>query len=296
MWERRYEAVVAERTPNGRRSYRPEDVEKLSLLKSLTDLGTGIGSIAHLSLAELRQRASQMDRIRAMPVVGELRVAALGITLPDLLEGPRTANEHFTLVARGTDPRQFRADVRQQRPDALLIEISTLDAESVRLVTDLSRASRAEHVVVIYDFARSKDEQDLRSRGLRLLRSPVTTDELVMAVIAAVHGSVRGAAPTEKPSETPVQTDHEAIPPRRFTDQQLQRLRATPTAVDCECPRHISDVIHTLSAFETYSQQCEDRNAEDAALHAFLRLSSARARNMMEEAMEKLLEVENIEL
>jgi hypothetical protein len=37
VWERRYSAVVARRAANGRRVYGPADVEKLRLLKSLTD-------------------------------------------------------------------------------------------------------------------------------------------------------------------------------------------------------------------------------------------------------------------
>ncbi len=39
VWERRYEAVVAGRSDSGRRVYRTADVEKLRLLKLLTDKG-----------------------------------------------------------------------------------------------------------------------------------------------------------------------------------------------------------------------------------------------------------------
>ena len=39
VWERRYGAVVAQRASNGRRLYDPADVEKLGLLKKLTDHG-----------------------------------------------------------------------------------------------------------------------------------------------------------------------------------------------------------------------------------------------------------------
>ena len=46
VWERRYGAVVARRAANGRRVYGLADVEKLRLLKSLTDSGLSIGQIA----------------------------------------------------------------------------------------------------------------------------------------------------------------------------------------------------------------------------------------------------------
>ncbi|HKL63895.1 MAG TPA: MerR family transcriptional regulator, partial [Woeseiaceae bacterium] len=54
IWERRYGAVVAERTDSGRRIYSRRDVEKLGLLKILVDRGFSIGQIANLDLEELR--------------------------------------------------------------------------------------------------------------------------------------------------------------------------------------------------------------------------------------------------
>lgn len=56
VWERRYDAVVAARAANGRRVYDVADVEKLSLLKTLTDRGLAIGQIAGDSLEALRER------------------------------------------------------------------------------------------------------------------------------------------------------------------------------------------------------------------------------------------------
>ena len=61
MWERRYQVVDAERAANGRRYYRPDDVEKLSLLKILTDQGASIGSIANLALQDLRDRIGEVQ-------------------------------------------------------------------------------------------------------------------------------------------------------------------------------------------------------------------------------------------
>ena len=44
VWERRYSAVVTARAPNGRRQYTEADVQKLSLLKSLTDHGRRVAA------------------------------------------------------------------------------------------------------------------------------------------------------------------------------------------------------------------------------------------------------------
>jgi len=66
--------------------------------------------------------------------------------------------------------------------------------------------------------------------------------------------------------------------------------------VKCECPRHLSELISSLSAFETYSSVCESRNARDVALHNYLNETASRARFMLETALKKVIEVDNIKL
>ena len=54
-WEKRYKAVVPERSENGRRMYKDSDVEKLKLLAELCSIGNQIGTIANLSIEELKK-------------------------------------------------------------------------------------------------------------------------------------------------------------------------------------------------------------------------------------------------
>lgn len=58
-WEKRYQAIVPGRTHSGRRTYSFADVEKLRLLKQLTDNGFTISQIANLPLRELKKLNSQ---------------------------------------------------------------------------------------------------------------------------------------------------------------------------------------------------------------------------------------------
>lgn len=53
MWERRYGAVIPERTDTGRRVYSDEDIERLSLLRQATLAGESIGQIANFSRDDL---------------------------------------------------------------------------------------------------------------------------------------------------------------------------------------------------------------------------------------------------
>lgn len=58
-WERRYGAVVPERTDTGRRLYSDEDVRHLLLLKRVVDGGRRISDVAALSADELENLASE---------------------------------------------------------------------------------------------------------------------------------------------------------------------------------------------------------------------------------------------
>jgi len=54
VWERRYGAIVPERTPTRRRLYSADEVERLLLLARLTQEGRSIGTIAGLSTSVLQ--------------------------------------------------------------------------------------------------------------------------------------------------------------------------------------------------------------------------------------------------
>lgn len=58
-WEKRYEAVVPHRSPKNRRLYSEEDVQRLQLLKELTQAGHSISQVAPLDSKELRDLAQR---------------------------------------------------------------------------------------------------------------------------------------------------------------------------------------------------------------------------------------------
>lgn len=61
IWERRYQAVAPDRTASNQRLYSDTDVERLALLKRVTDGGRRISNVANLSDDELRRMAAQMS-------------------------------------------------------------------------------------------------------------------------------------------------------------------------------------------------------------------------------------------
>jgi len=59
MWEKRYGAVEPSRTPTNRRLYSDEEIERLSVLRELTQAGHSIGSVARLPTGKLRTLAAE---------------------------------------------------------------------------------------------------------------------------------------------------------------------------------------------------------------------------------------------
>lgn len=83
----------------------------------------------------------------------------------------------------------------------------------------------------------------------------------------------------------PASVGEDEAPPRRLSAQALQRLARVKSTVECECPHHLVDLVRNLTAFEVYSLQCRNRNEKDAALHAYLQLTTAQALAMIEDAL-----------
>ena len=72
IWEKRYGAVEPERTGTNRRLYSEEQIERLSLLRDITQHGHSIGHVAKLPTEKLRQlsseaRATNGEASRALP-------------------------------------------------------------------------------------------------------------------------------------------------------------------------------------------------------------------------------------
>ena len=60
IWEKRYEAVQPERTGTNRRLYSEDQIQRLGLLRDLTQVGHSIGHVARLPTEKLRKLAAEI--------------------------------------------------------------------------------------------------------------------------------------------------------------------------------------------------------------------------------------------
>ena len=86
----------------------------------------------------------------------------------------------------------------------------------------------------------------------------------------------------------------EQIPVRRFENNELAHLASVSTSIECECPKHLVDLVLSLNAFEAYSAACTIRTPDDAVLHGYLHSVTANARAQMEEALERVARAEGL--
>lgn len=296
VWERRYGAVVARRAANGRRVYDAADVEKLGLLKQLTEQGSSIGQIASSTIEELRDRCQNIRDITSAALPEQIGVAVLGDNLPQQLLGYENDISPLDVRIADSNRDRFAADLRCQDVDVVVLESPVLDPAVTKQLTDYMRESSAAHGIIIYGFGRARDIAKARRSNLILLRAPVDVDEVHAAVVrACTQSPIATVSAKRQPlGETSDWNLAGPVAPRLFNQQQISRLANTSTAIDCECPKHLAQLVGDLSAFEIYSANCANRNDEDAALHRYLHQTTARARALIEVALKKVADAEGL--
>ena len=292
MWEKRYDAVEPDRSDSNRRLYRAEDVERLVIMKRLTERGHAISTIAHLTLGDLEKRLEEAEsllRVKSGDHKTHSRLLLIGVGLDDLMQDKILLETE--VVARFASLDEAGTAKRLPETDLLVIDAATLFPQTISVVRDLVTRCRATRSLLLYRFSSSSTATALAKAidGLQLLKAPVSATQLRRECLVQLNS----LHPRNLPA--PVGGTGQ-IPARLYDAEQLVRLTQVASAVECECPQHMAGLLQGLGAFETYSQECEDRNEEDALIHAFLHRTTAHVRRIMEEALRHLVRVEGIRI
>jgi DNA-binding transcriptional MerR regulator len=286
VWERRYELIVPDRSDTGRRLYSEGDIRKLQLVKQLTELGHGVSSLAKLSSDELLERltASHHQGTQRETRSGlKCRIAFVGDTLRVRYGRHLLYYKDIDIVGSmipGSSTSHAQADV-------VIIDLSTINEESQALIEQYCTDSGASAAIVVFNFATRKAISELESAGIVCLKGALSAAEIYRACMSLMQPLFNVASLTDQ------QTDEESAPPR-FDKDQLSHIATLSSAIACECPNHLAELIINLTAFEHYSLECANRNEDDARLHLQLNQSTAAARMILEESLARLIEIEGI--
>ena len=291
IWERRYEVVEPRRTPKGGRLYSQQDVTRLTMIKTLVDQGYAISTVANLPLQELNRRLNSAQPANLPPMgSGQHEVCVVGQAISVRACNTESMPEGLEMAGAYTDIDSFLED--ETECDTLVIELPFLDRNIARDLNAPDLRKRARRILVIYAFSPSNIVSQLQRYGLQTLRAPVALEHIWQQCQLSQSRQIDWSPPDWDPRVA----SSDPIPPKRFTNEQLVHLSDVTTSLECECPHHMSSVIEQLAAFEDYSARCEVSTRKDAALHGYLHQMTARARWLMEVALEKLAEVENISI
>lgn len=288
MWERRYAVVSPARSAGNGRLYSRADIDRLLLLKSAVDAGHAIGTVAHLADEQILARLREMPA-RVPPVVmrDDCRVLVCGAAIESRLRQAWAERRDIAVTAAisspGVDPSREFGEV-----DAVIVEIPTVHAATVRILRHLRERSHPRVLIVVYGFCNRQTLARLDQEGMIALAMPADPAQLARICLLSL---ALDAQPAESLDRRLVQP----AAPRRYDEAFLATLARQPSAMRCECPNHLADLLAKLNAFEQYSLECESVSVEDASIHAFLYSAAAQCRELLEHALRRVLEHEGID-
>ena len=300
IWERRYGVVDAPKSATGQRLYSAHDVQRLRLLRQLTEHGHAIGTLAALGLQPLQ--ALWAEATGAAPPAaqrsGPWQVVVVGRHAAQKLKpapGCELVAVHEDLASAAA------AGLAARLPggcDVLLLHLPSLQPAVADAALALAAQWRARATVVLYGFGAEPVAERLRAAGALVRRDPISANELARLVAAAAPAQAAGtaAATAAAAAASPTPPAAVAAPARQFSDDDLMTLAEMPSNVACECPRHLAEILLQLGAFERYSTDCQSRGPADAALHQHLSQLAGTARSLFEQALQRVMVDEGLAL
>jgi len=280
VWERRYDLIGPSTRPSGHRRYSAEDVTRLALVKSLVDAGHPIGAVAHLQTEQLRVLLGVPAPFSEAVAVAPARTVLVGESLAaQAVARPAVS---LAVVAVCAECEQAETDLRGIAADVLAVELSALREDASAWVESLAAQVGATRVVVAYRFGTQAAAAELRARGHVVVHAPLDLPEI--ARLASLASAETAPQPLAR------------APAPRFDEATLAALGASTTSMYCECPRHVVELLRSVSAFERYSKECTNRSPADAELHRYLERVAGTARRLFEDALERVARAEGITL
>jgi DNA-binding transcriptional MerR regulator len=294
VWERRYGIVEHAGRRNRHRLYSVHDVRRLTLIKKLVDDGSSISSVARLPLADLQQMVGHATEVApddqpASPTrTDKVRLILVGPALQARFAAAAASLRSADVVAQGESLEVLGAVPVQA--DVLVIEVDTVQPELKAHVERALLGLGARVAIIAYRFAATEVLEELAVRGHMLYRAPLMID--VIDALCAVL-PIKREAPTRQDAAF---AELPPTPVARFDERTLARIASMPADLRCECPRHVTELLLSLSAFEKYSAQCANRCPQDAELHLHLGRIAAHCRQHFEQALIYVARAEGIPL
>ncbi len=288
VWEARYAAFTPGKSSGRHRLYSDADVIKARLMRQLAAAGHSVGGIAHLPAGQLQQMLAAATGAAAAPrAAPRVSIAVVGAGIAARISAPEWRHRY---LGEALDVRQVFAGLHEVRPQAggdagsgggigiLLVRLNAIHAGALAQLNAAIGMLLPQRVIVLYNYGAAPLVAALQAVGTIVRREPIPDAELAQLIRAVVLVDPAEAMPELGPGAL--------IPPRRYSEATLARVAASPSAMLCECPRHIAELIGQLASFEEYSEACLNMSHEDAQVHAQLRAIAGSARALFEHGLQ----------
>jgi DNA-binding transcriptional MerR regulator len=309
IWEQRYQAVRPNTAASGHRLYSSADVERATLLRRLTAQGHAIGLLASLETEQMREmmRAPEVPQVNWVeaPLQTALKIVVVGQALASRMQrlfvrqpfGPKLqlVGVFDSLAASA----QAAGHSDEPTADILILQAGSLQPgvhQELRLAQDAWGATSA---TVFYRFSSAAARVELTNVGAEVLSEPADDTSLRQWLASLQHtGAPRSRAVDVRGSISPISRGltEQTVSPPLFDDAALTQFAGLSSAVACECPGHLAELLLQVSSFEKYSSECANRSAADARLHAYLQHVAGSARMLFEKALAQVAIAEGLPL
>ena len=285
-WERRYGLGASHKSATGRRQYTQSDLDHLQLIAALVNDGARIGEIANSERKTLEMLLRQRGiRGREALSKSKPRAVFVGAALCEWLDS------HQGCIS-GVDARLARMDIAAieesafaalKDSDVMILECASLSRASVTRIKSLHDDALAKRIIVVYQFGNTQWLQDLQAASIATMAFPPDAGKLAFAI-------ARNIAENEVSAGEGNFGELMTAKPRQFGAVELAAAASLESTLNCECPKHIAQLITALIAFEEYSASCSVDNWHEAAVHSCIYTYAGQARHLMEKALRTVLE------
>lgn len=286
VWERRYGLGASYKSPTGRRQYTQSDLDHLQLVSALVKQGVRIGEIAasdRKTLEVLLQQQEHLAPARPVPAA-KPRVVFLGADLCQWVDGHQGCiSGASALLARMSVEDAALSLNPEESADILVVHCPSLTLPQINGVNTIAERLSVRRTIVLYQFGNDQWLAELERLGHSAFEYPIEPSQLAFEI---------GRSQVQKETAEGIGNLSDLMPakPRVFSDAALRAAAQEKIVLDCECPRHLSELIKSLNEFEAYSSACSVDNWKDAAIHASIYAYTCQARHLMEKALQSALE------
>ncbi|GAB5414033.1 MAG: hypothetical protein Cons2KO_16360 [Congregibacter sp.] len=286
VWERRYGLGASHKSATGRRQYTQSDLEHLQLIAALVSDGARIGEIAssERKTLEMLIRQRGLKGRESLPKT-KSRAIFVGANLCAWLDKHQGCISNINARLARVGLMELDAEVLDglDEIDVIVVECGTLSSQVVEQVRNLKDVAKAPKVIVTYQFGNAHWLEELERSNISVMDFPPEPGKLAFEI-------ARGVAESEVLAGESNLGDIMVGKPQQFSPAELLAASNLESTLDCECPRHISELITALVNFEEYSASCSIDNWHDAAVHSCIYAYTGQARHLMEKALQAVLE------